>query len=88
MTVFEFLLSRIAEDEEQASTPRAIAECTAKRAIVGEATSNVEWAGHPDCPNHLRSLYRARGAAFASAARTIATAYADHPDYQHQEWTP
>lgn len=76
MTITEFLLARIAEDEElprvtiggarragKTLALRQLAECEAKRAIV-------EYFRHawPESPPHY-------------VHRTLAAVYADHPDY-------
>ena len=84
----DFLLARIAEDEAaaRASVPvggrragktswqRRVAECTAKRAIVGHCKSGL--ANGPFGESTLAE----------AIAQHLAQVYADHPDYQH-EWS-
>ena len=103
LTLTEFLLARIAEDEREATAcldqymrgdggtksrwVRQLAECEAKRRIVEEHGPFWE----DDSPSLCRVChdYAAHDAA-ASPCRTLrllATVYADHPDYR-QEWRP
>ena len=77
MTITEFLLARIAEDEALASyygmalgTKRVLAECSAKRAIV-------EW-----CDKGIVAMGAHHAKDEMHLAKCIAAAYADHPDYQ------
>ena len=87
MTLTEFLLARIAEDEAVSPTgrrpsPRDIAECEAKRRIVELAAKAEAWG---------------EGTAGATAGyakvvasdtlRLLTLPYADHPDYR-EEWRP
>lgn len=98
MTIVEFLLARIAEDEADANaededyyhtsllptydsdhqarwhTDRVRAECAAKRAIV-DHFDDPDYDSYP-----LNEAKR-------TTLRTLATVYADHPDYR-QEWKP
>lgn len=87
MTLTEFLLARIAEDEADArgdtlgavipqdcwGPDRVLAECEAKRRIV-DACQNVEQV-------HAAEFLADRMLAF------LALPYADHPDYR-EEWRP
>jgi hypothetical protein len=85
MTLTEFLLARIAEDEavarEVARGPRGwgkttarrrIADCEAKRRIIARLC-DVEWTGS----RAVRDVVLAE----------LAVPYADHPDYR-PEWKP
>ncbi len=100
LTIADFLLARVAEDEVVAreafnayppdeplpamlgehiarhDPARVLAECAAKRAVVALA-----WA-YGDGPEHPRTLALA-----ADTLRHLATAYADHPDYD-ERWRP
>lgn len=83
MTLTEFLLARIAEDEDVAqmaspgpwkvrySPARVLAECEAKREIVMCAQSPVIWGDS--------------AGALAHCCQSLAAVYADHPDYL-PEW--
>ena len=87
MDIKDFLLARIAEDEAAADwvamvfpdgdvTPlfrRVLAECAAKRAIIGPpmAEELKAWSHGVDPSPH--------------ALRALASVYADHPDHQ-EEW--
>lgn len=87
----EFLLARIAEDEEQAEVCRVMGWVPAKKyelTAVGPARILAECAAK-------RALVEAAGAyspelehgdngewAFDITLRTLAAVYADHPDYQ------
>lgn len=75
MTLTDFLLARVAEDESEPAWDetsaisrygRVLAECDAKRKIL---------AGVDGRPPSL------------SVVRLLALPYADHPDYR-QEWKP
>lgn len=111
MTLTEFLLARIAEDEAAArgilpgllirrdreihpgeshgfgfvwtSPNRVLAECEAKRRIVTEFTSAVDWSQDADCP--MPDLYRTRAGTVLDVLRLLALPYADHRDYR-PEW--
>ena len=89
MSLTDFLLARIAEDEDaarrvgtvrqpldQASYFRVLAECDAKRRIVGlhhEILTICQGCANESYP--CRTL------------RALALPYADHPDYR-EEWRP
>ena len=91
MTLAEFLLARIAEDEE-ALRPMSrlpsfdgpkidpafvLAECEAKRQIVKEHLEAGEtWC--PSCDGQTQPC---------KTLRLLALPYADHPDYR-QDWKP
>lgn len=118
MTITEFLLERIAEDEAVArdrpmdayihesgcyyynytldanwhcdcdedgkGSARILAECAAKRAIVAMAADECgyvtigDWSSCSDgCPERIMN----------SVIRTLAAAYANHPDYD-ETWKP
>ena len=77
MTLAEFLLARIAEDEEFFQSPhwrrqeiskQLLVDCEAKRRIVKDATAVPTIS--------MRHVLR-----------LLAMPYADHPDY-NQEWRP
>lgn len=85
MTLTDFLLARIAEDEMRARLAarqdwmdrRLLAECEAKRRIVGrhdvvDAAGGCAFCGEPAPCEHLRIL---------------ASVYADHRDYD-ERWRP
>lgn len=90
MTITEFLLARVAEDEANAASwyedwggnmeplrGRVLAECAAKRAIVADcSTINPE---HYD-PYEVRPFAKA-------ILRELASVHADHPDFD-PEWAP
>jgi hypothetical protein len=96
MTLTEFLLARIAEDErvareEDFSGPiadewpwdisRALAECETKRRIVESLGSHLRNAErYPDA-------YPGMVALADWHVRVLATVYADHPDYR-EDWRP
>lgn len=97
MTITEFLEARIAEDEHEATSMldsfarggevskrrwiRVLAECAAKRAII-------DLAGTAGCLDSLQAnLDYGYDSIEEEMLRTLATVYADHPDYR-QEWTP
>lgn len=109
MTLTEFLLARIAEDEENAryisenqrpasgggsvpldrfiagiySDPAHIwAECHAKRGIV-ETYAEGLWID----PGSDRAGWGVSAEPASTMMRHLATAYADHPDYD-EEWKP
>jgi hypothetical protein len=87
MTLIEFLLARIAEDEAGAeradyiadfNPARVLAECESKRRIVDECTGGLYWnvgcsEGHEGNFENILAL--------------LAAVYADHPDYQ-PKWKP
>jgi hypothetical protein len=90
VTLTEFLLARIAEDEEDARSvhwedagigsddpirSRWLAECEAKRRIVEGMTVTAEVEG---------GGYEI---ALRDALRALALPFADHPDYR-EEWRP
>jgi hypothetical protein len=84
--LIEFLLARIDEDEQNvhswwhlqsvAVLDRALAECEAKRRMIGHYTG-VDWSREP-----------AGGQEYAAGfLRLLALPYAGHPDYRSQ-WRP
>lgn len=93
MTLTEFLLARIADDEARwldlgehdhndydphpAPWPQLLAECEAKRRIV--ELHSPEEGQHPDfCGHDLRELP-------CPTLHILALPYADHPDWQRIE---
>jgi hypothetical protein len=92
MSLIDFLLARIVEDEAAiAWTPvevwpsrrRVLAECEAKRRIVGQ------WQGldrDADKPSLSRTAATMADATYL-ALLALATVYADHPDYD-ESWRP
>lgn len=120
MTLTEFLLARIAEDERAVephrgymdwvplgaiesgdgyaecsiSAPRVLAECEAKRRIIGEHTYppgefTALITTCPRCVDH-NDGQGTRGHDLSipcPTLRMLALPYADHPDYR-QEWRP
>jgi hypothetical protein len=96
-TLTEFLLARIAEDEEcwrewlSEDSPgpweQLLAECEAKRRIVERAASEIAKADAKDSEQIERS-FDAGSAFFAhNTLLDLATPYADHPDYD-EAWRP
>lgn len=109
MTLTDFLLQRIAEDEAESrhrdtvtfgdqqralagiqgafDPARVLAECDAKRRIVGLFTEGY-WCDPGDAreltydDGHPNSAYVA-----GHMIRALALPYADHPDYR-EEWKP
>lgn len=83
MTLTDFLLARIAEDELGASdlggtTKRALAECEAKRLIILQCEAlQAAQLRHGD-PEMLSVRH---------IVRALTLPYADHPDYR-EEWRP
>jgi hypothetical protein len=99
LTLADFLLARIAEDEaavdvrsrirvdywtdaeqdacDRVGSARVLAECEARRKIVGRYTRL-----HETVPVDPGSYLEAR-----AAVRYLAAVYADHPDYR-EEWRP
>jgi hypothetical protein len=86
LTLADFLLARIAEDEEfalrypptAAARPRALAECEAKRRIVepwayGGQEDNWRYGVHAEAHEYV--------------LRSLALPYVSHPDYR-PEWAP
>lgn len=94
MTLTDFLLARIAEDEivghhlaqygprRAKRSTRMLAECEAKRRIVETATASREAGVYTAVP---MVVGMANG--LDVAISILATAYADHPDYR-AEWRP
>ena len=98
MSIREFLLERIAEDELRANyygpkamgTARVLAECEAKRAVIEQ---------HGPGEGHYRDYCETCAEWWAAeigegppgvrfpcpTLRAVAAAYSNHPDYQ-QEW--
>ena len=88
MSIVEFLLARIAEDEDLAKvyaeglydSARVLAECAAKRWVLDTLRSyepDTEWRTEPDMGK--------RGNNAAGAVRQLAAVYAEHEDYR-EEW--
>jgi hypothetical protein len=80
MELSEFLLERIAEDEQSARDPRAVQDCEVKRRIIRLQQSTLDHAWQDGAM---------QGVIEYPAKRTLtylALPYADHPDYQ-QEWS-
>jgi hypothetical protein len=84
MTLTEFLLARIAEDEAEMQRAdfvwdyqRLLAECEAKRRIVKTRPFKLLAGAEERQADRLRD----------QVLRLLALPYADHPDYQ-QEWKP
>ena len=112
MTITEFLLARIAEDEANikgdwaagdgglhiigsAMHGRMLAECAAKRAIVERYAENLDRAmayrnprwrdAMTDADRIEHRLQEARLATSLEDCRSLAAAYASHPDYR-EDW--
>lgn len=101
MTLTEFLLARIADQEAAARVDRAVdadplvtryatqalAECEAKRRIVEDLTAHLE-ADHAAMESPVASAsWHAKATALKSVAYLLALSYADHPDYD-EAWRP
>ena len=91
MTIAEFLLARIAEDEEWVRHPdwcRAVADdqacdCDGPARVLAECEAKrriVEREPLWNDPPEVRELYD-------DTLRDLAAIYADHPDYD-EEWRP
>ncbi len=101
MTLTDFLLARIAEDEAAwlpaATQPRRagktharrhLAECEAKRRIVELHPPRETHRGYPYCGGCLQSEEDDRALYYdCPTLRALALPYADHPDYR-DEWKP
>jgi hypothetical protein len=95
VTLAEFLLARIKEDEEAWSggsdlvtrpdfatfARHMLAECEAKRLIIEHCSRTVESAGDPP------GIERESIPAIEHVLKLLALPYAGHPDYR-QEWRP
>jgi hypothetical protein len=94
MTLEEFLLARIAEDERHARavklplfgathpvTIRALAECEAKRRIVDAYQHAVEYEAQFPNPDAAEAYI------YEHVLQFLALPYADHPGFR-QEWRP
>ena len=92
MTITEFLIRRIEEDEARARYPylasspdplfspaRVLAECAAKRAIVARFK--------PEDVKEDWSVEASYSAAVEDCMFDLAAVYKDHPDYQ-EAWVP
>lgn len=97
-SITKFLEARIDEDEAEASEwqdSRVLAECTAKRLILGHYKCHSESrdAGRTKLARSSedkrakqdRRLQEARARVAGDSIRALAAVYSDHPDYQ-QEW--
>ena len=96
MTLTEFLLARIAEDEAEV---RSHALVFLTKVSSGQPIVGVEWSEErllAECDAKRRIVERADLWKFDSSPygresglmlRYLALPYADHPDYR-QEWTP
>ena len=95
MTLAEFLLARIAEDESAARSPlsenrwqaihprRVLAECEAKRRIVTDCAARMVDA-EADLTTEAQWV-----AQFATETLwSLAFPYADHADFRYDEWHP
>lgn len=94
MTLVEFLLARIAEDEARVEgmssgadpdffwgPDRIRAECEAKRAIVQTAINAYEAAEERGDP-----FEGGFAAGYTDCLQALALPYADHPDYDREWW--
>lgn len=97
MTIAEFLLARIAEDEMVATvlcaSPadlRILRECAAKRAILKEHELSLDMRD-PYCDTCAEWWHAELGEGPpmvpypCPTTKALATVYSDHPDYKH-EW--
>ena len=74
MTIIDFLKERVSEDESEATTPRALAECAAKRRTV-EYLQALQFEQSRD--SEAGTQYRAVN----WVAQQLVKVYQDHPDY-------
>ena len=102
MTLTEFLLARIAEDEAEANATiakgrgasyplhvrarRVLAECEAKRQIVDEYRT-VTLGEEPDLDKMPDEIFTGLLYGLTDAMQWLAVPYADHPDYD-EAWRP
>lgn len=75
----------VAEHIARFDPARALAECEAKRRIIGDAQQSRDLA---DQPGHGQAAAEARAETLEEVLLVIATVYADHPDYRQLEWRP
>lgn len=95
MTLSDFLLARIAEDEAGPflnawHVGRVRAECAAKRRIVedyADAEREVSHYDNHDNPNGGYWMAWGVRHALLGAVEELASIYGDHPDYR-PEWKP
>jgi len=96
LTLTDFLLARIAEDEEDAYDwrttrrshyDRVIDDCEAKRRIVARATAAEEALHQPGLDDSAYFIRLSCRDSWRLALADLALPYADHPDYR-QEWRP
>jgi hypothetical protein len=97
LTLTDFLLARIAEDEARFRRvefelsyinlfDRLLAECEAKRRIVELRYSwNLQAERNPEPP--FSSIFQTQVNTADAILRALALPYADHPDYR-DEWQP
>jgi hypothetical protein len=99
MTITEFLLARIAEDEREANVSladyehtttrrwkRMLAECAAKRAIIEQHREGRFFARHQGCVVCRTGDGPLLPVNYpCPTVRALAAVYADHPGYQ-QDW--
>jgi hypothetical protein len=102
MTITEFLLARIAEDEREAnenqkyevgvyetagwwSPSRVLAECAAKRAIIGLYRLYIAYSELTDRDPGVRMQMCDHAMTLGEVLPPIAAVYKDHPDYR-PEW--
>jgi hypothetical protein len=89
MTLTEFLLARIAEEEADVAHidgvnwtgDRVLAECAAKRRVIARAQRVFDGL----YPYHADEAYESRADHARDDLRDLAAIYADHPDYR-EEW--
>jgi len=101
MTLNEFLLARIAEDEAYArepsgwneydpgdpgSPPRVLAECAAKRRIIALHEPGHECSQY-DRDGEIDNFLYCHDFEDCSTMYLLALPYADHPNYR-DEWRP
>jgi hypothetical protein len=98
MTLTEFLLARIAEDEADPVLAHASwchevsCDCGLSRArVLAECAAKrdiiEEYVDCRDAPTRSGPAWELGLAVFNNVARRLAKVYADHPDYR-EEWRP
>lgn len=82
MSLVDFLLARIAEDESDPD--RVLAECAAKRRIVEAHHWEEEWENGVRFTSDCADCWQSPP---CHTLRILATVYSDHADYR-PEWKP
>lgn len=83
MTIVEFLEARIAEDEAQADSGRALREVAAKRALIDKFGDTDLGAPYNESPEV--EYWEDWQVACYDVLINLASIYSEHPDYR-KEW--